>query len=225
MHNFVHLRLHTEYSLVDSLVRIQPLVERVAELGMPAVAVCDQCNFYGLVKFYKAAISRGIKPIFAVDLLVRDGDEHEIPTTLCLLAANRQGYHNLTQLITRAYMEGQHLGMPQVEKDWLPEYSSGVIALSGGRFGDVGHALVAGNREQAHERLQHWMTLFPDRYYLELHRTGREGEEGVTVTRRIRTPLACIGRSPAFPVTTSSRIQSAGTSGSPSGSHHSPPTA
>ncbi|MCZ6828395.1 MAG: DNA polymerase III subunit alpha [Gammaproteobacteria bacterium] len=177
MSQFVHLRLHSEYSLIDGLVRIKPLVARVAELGMPAVAITDHCNFYGLVKFYKAATSVGVKPIFAVDLSIREGDNHDLPTTLCLLAASRQGYQNLIKLISRAYVEGQHLGMPQVEREWLDEYAAGVIALSGGRRGDVGEALLSGKLELARRRLRRWMQLYPDRYYLELQRTGREGEE------------------------------------------------
>jgi DNA polymerase-3 subunit alpha len=177
MPSFVHLRVHTEFSLVDSLVRIRPLVERVAQLQMPAVAVSDQCNFYGLVKFYKAALARGIKPIFAVDLLVREGDDHDTPVTLCLLATNQAGYRKLTELISRAYREGQHLGVAQVEKSWLADYTEGVIALSGGRLGDVGQALLSGKPDQARQRLEYWMQLYPERFYIELQRSGREGEE------------------------------------------------
>ena len=166
MPQFVHLRLHTEYSLIDGLVRIKPLVSRIAEMGMPAVAVTDHCNFYGLVKFYKAAIGAGVKPIFAVDLSIREGDNHDLPTTLCLLAADRQGYKNLTELISRAYVEGQYLGMPQVEREWLDDCSGGLIALSGGRRGDVGEALLSGKLDLAQERLQRWMQLYPDRYFM-----------------------------------------------------------
>jgi DNA polymerase-3 subunit alpha len=177
MQSFVHLRLHTEYSLADSLIKINPLVERVVELGMPAVAVSDLSNFYGLVKFYKSALARGIKPLFAVDLLLHEGDERDAPTTICLLAANQAGYHNLTKLISRAYTEGQHLGVAQVDRDWLGEYAEGVIALSGGRQGDIGQALLSGKADVARQLLQEWMRLFPDRFYLELHRTGRDSEE------------------------------------------------
>ena len=175
MQNFVHLRLHTEFSLADSLVRIGPMVERVAELGMPAVAVTDLCNFYGLVKFFKSASARGVKPLFGVDLLVHEGEE--APTLISLLASDDRGYANLRQLISRAYLEGQHLGNPQVERAWLAEHSEGVIALSGGRMGDVGHALLGGRPEQASARLRAWMDIYPDRFYLELQRTGREYED------------------------------------------------
>jgi len=112
MTDFVHLRLHTEFSLVDGLVRIKPLVARAAALGMPAVAVTDLCNFYGLIKFQKAAFAAGVQPIFGVDLRVMDADDPERSYPLCLLAMNATGYRNLTQLISRAYTQGPHLGVP-----------------------------------------------------------------------------------------------------------------
>ena len=186
MQNFVHLRLHSEYSLRDSLVRLDPLVARVAELGMSAVAVSDEANFFGLVKFYRAALERGVKPLFAVDLPVREGGGNALQhaqaqaqqsNALCLLAMNAVGYRNLTELITLAYRQGQRLGAAQVEKEWIARHAEGVLALSAGRAGDIGQALLAGNRGQAEQRLDHWMEVFPDRFYLELHRTGRDGEE------------------------------------------------
>ena len=177
MTEFVHLRLHTEYSLVDGLVRIKPLMNRVAELGMPAVAITDVCNFYGLVKAYKAAFAVGVQPIFGTDLLVMEGNDPDRAWPLSLLAMNQDGYHNLTLLISRAYTEGQHLGVPYVGKEWLQECSGGLIALSAGAAGEVGQSLVGGKHDLAREQARQWMTLFPDRFYLELHRTGREGDE------------------------------------------------
>ena len=177
MPEFVHLRLHTEYSLSDGLVRVKPLVDRVAELGMSAVAVTDRSNFYGLVKTYKKAFAAGVKPIFGVDLMVMDASEPEHAYPICLLAMNEQGYRNLTVLISRAYVDGQYLGFPYVDKAWLKNYSDGVIALSTGAMGDVGQALLANKVDLARERAQFWMALYPGRYYLELHRAGREGDE------------------------------------------------
>ena len=177
MTEFVHLRLHTEYSLVDGLVRIKSLIGRVAELAMPAVAVTDVCNFYGLIKFHKAAIAAGVQPIFGVDLMVMDADDPERAYPLCLLAMNQAGYHNLTLLISRAYTEGQYLGLPYVSKRWLEETTEGVIALSVGAAGDVGQALLGERAALALERASYWMQLYPQRFYLELHRTGREGDE------------------------------------------------
>ena len=177
MTEFVHLRLHTEYSLVDGLVRIKPLIGRVAELAMPAVAVTDACNFYGLIKFHKAAIAAGVQPIFGVDLMIKDADDPDRAYPLCLLAMSQTGYQNLTLLISRAYTEGQHLGLPYVSKHWLEETAEGVIALSVGAAGDVGQALLGDRAELAAERARYWMRLYPQRFYLELHRTGREGDE------------------------------------------------
>ncbi|GAB5450668.1 MAG: DNA polymerase III subunit alpha [Halioglobus sp.] len=177
MTQFVHLRLHTEYSLVDGLVRIKPLMQRVVELGMPAVGITDVSNFYGLIKAYKAAFAAGVQPIFGVDLRVMEDEDAEKAYPLCLLAMNQAGYHNLTLLISRAFTEGQHLGVPHVAKEWLRNCSEGVIALSCGAAGDVGQALLGGKDKLAQERARFWMDLYPGRFYLELHRTGREGDE------------------------------------------------
>ncbi|MFT7263821.1 MAG: DNA polymerase-3 subunit alpha, partial [Halioglobus sp.] len=132
MTDFVHLRLHSEYSLIDGLVRIKPLVKRLVDLDMPAVAITDHSNFFGLVKLYKAAIRSGIKPIFGVDLKIVDSDDEEQSYPISLLAMDEEGYRNLTILISKSYTEGQYLGAPFVRKAWLEEYSAGVIAMSAG---------------------------------------------------------------------------------------------
>jgi DNA polymerase-3 subunit alpha len=174
---FVHLHLHTEYSLVDSVVRIKPLVKAVAEAGMPAVAVTDQSSMFAMVKFYRAAMAAGVKPIIGVDMWVRNPDQPTRPWRLVLLCKDRKGYRNLTELVSRTYLEGQHQSIPMLDLDWLQGASGGLIALSGGREGDVGEALLAGNRELAEQRLQAWLRLFPDHFYLEVQRTGRPREE------------------------------------------------
>jgi len=173
---FVHLRVHSEYSLIDGLLRVKPLVKAVAGAGMPAVAVTDQVNLFALVRFYRAAIGAGVKPIAGVDLWLRNSADANKPFRLTLLVQNRTGYLNLTRLISRAYQEGQHLGIPQVERAWVVERAHGLIALSGGVEGDVGHALLAGNAAEAARLAQGWLDVFGDRYYLELTRTGRELE-------------------------------------------------
>ncbi|GLS25025.1 DNA polymerase III subunit alpha [Marinibactrum halimedae] len=172
---FVHLRLHTEFSLVDSIVRIKPLVAKVAELGMPAVAVTDVTNFYGLIKFYGAAQSSGIKPIGGADFWIeREGQK---PALITLLAMSPKGYRNITELISKGYQHGQSLGVAYVQREWITEHSEGVIALSGGKFGDVGQALLNGNTELAESLLQGWLRDFSGRFYLELQRTRRENDE------------------------------------------------
>ncbi len=174
---FVHLHLHTEYSLVDGVVRIKPLVKAVAEAGMPAVAVTDQSNLFAMVKFYRAALAAGVKPIIGVDIRVRDPEQPAQPFRAVLLCKNRTGYRHMTELVSRSYLEGQHQSIPMIDMDWLPGSTEGLIVLSGGREGDIGAAILGGNPELAEQRLLRWLELFPDHFYLELQRTGREGEE------------------------------------------------
>jgi DNA polymerase III subunit alpha len=175
---FVHLRVHTEYSLADSVIRIPALLERVAELGMPAVAVTDQANLFAMVKFYKEALKRGVKPLVGADLWIDEPGDPRHPSRLALLCRNLEGYRNLCRLLTRAYLEGRRLGQVLVTREWLePEACRGLIALSTAREGDVGRALLAGRRDSAAEYLEFWRARFPGSFYLELQRTGREGDE------------------------------------------------
>jgi DNA polymerase-3 subunit alpha len=176
---FVHLHLHTEYSLVDSTVRIPALMKRCAAMGMPAVALTDQNNLFGLVKFYRKAMAVGVKPLIGLDLRLFNEDEPERPFTLLLLVQNSTGYRRLSELVTRSYLEGQVRGVPMARREWLDEKScQGLIALSGGLHGDIGHALHGAHKEKAAELLAGWQATFPGRFYLELIRTGRAGEEG-----------------------------------------------
>jgi DNA polymerase-3 subunit alpha len=150
---FVHLRLHTEYSLRDSVVRVPELIAAVAAAGMPAVAVTDEGNLFAMVKFYREALKAGVKPLIGVDLLVGEEGERQEPTRLTLLCQSQDGYRNLARLVSRAYLEGQEHGTPRVERSWLTRAAlAGLIALSGGTEGDVGRALINA-REQDAERL------------------------------------------------------------------------
>ena len=175
--SFVHLRLHSEYSLVDSVVRLKPLCATVAEQGMPAVALTDQSNLFAMVKFCRAAQSNGIKPIIGADLWLKQPDPQEAPTQIVLLCQNDVGYKNLTEVVSLAYTDGQRGGMAIVDKAWIATRTQGLIALSGGRSGDVGRAILGGNLELAAKLVQEYQSLFPQRFYLELQRTGRDGEE------------------------------------------------
>ena len=175
--SFVHLRLHSEYSLVDGLVRIKPLAAKVAEMGMPAVALTDFNNFFGLVKFYKACQNNGVKPVLGADMLIQDESGEGGLAQLVLLVADQTGYQNLTKLVSRAYQEGQRQAVPTIKRSWLEGASDGLIALSGGRAGEVGVALISGRGAEAEQLLLDYMQLFPNRFYLELQRTGRADEE------------------------------------------------
>ncbi len=173
---FVHLHLHTEFSLVDSTLRLKPMIARAKELGMPAIAVTDQFNLFALVKFYRAAVAAGIKPIVGADVLVHNPEDPAHPSRLVLLCQDREGYLNLCRLLSRGYLEGQHLGVPYLQREWIAPCAAGLIALSGAREGDIGQALVNNHPNRARSLLQGWMRDFPERFYLELQRTGREGE-------------------------------------------------
>ncbi len=192
--NFVHLRLHSEYSLVDGLVRIKPLVRRIAEAGMPAVAVTDQSNLFAMVKFQRAALEAGVKPVFGADLWVRHTGGQAQAYRLCLLCKNLEGYHNLTHLISRAYLEGQHQGIPVLDSAWFRGHSDGLIALSVAGEGDLATALLAQNTDQAEAWLEFWRGLFADSFYIELQRLGRQGEAAylraaVELAIRTATPV------------------------------------
>ncbi|NOR81362.1 MAG: DNA polymerase III subunit alpha [Methyloprofundus sp.] len=174
---FVHLRLHSEYSLVDGVVKIKPLINEIAELGMPAVAITDQSNLFSLVKFYRAALSKGIKPIVGADVFIYNPDDSGRPFCLTLLAKNNTGYVTLTELISKAYQEGQHLGIPMIRREWLEQNHQGLIALSGAMEGDIGMALLAEDKGLAKKLAQYWDNLFPQGFYLELQRVGKKNEE------------------------------------------------
>lgn len=190
--NFVHLRLHTEYSLVDGLIRIKSLVKQVAAAGMPAVAVTDVNNMFALIKFYKAALSAGIKPIIGAEVWVqRAGDG---ATRLVLLCQNRAGYLNLTRLVSRSYVEGQERDLPVIQYAWLTGNTDGLIALSAGRDGELGQALLQQRVAPARAWLMEWKALFPQRFYLEVQRTGRAEDEAylqaaVDLALETTTPL------------------------------------
>jgi len=187
---FVHLRVHTEYSLVDSVVRVDPLVETLERLGMPACAITDQGNVSALVKFYRAAFERGVKPLIGADVWIAESGEDREPARLTLLCQNRTGFKRLSALLTRSAAAGLVAGRNAVLKDWLTvDALEGLIALSGAQAGELGRALVAGRDARAPEILDYWRTLLPQRFYVELQRVGRAGE-GVYLKRAVELAAA-----------------------------------
>jgi DNA polymerase-3 subunit alpha len=175
---FVHLRVHTEYSLVDGMVRIKPLMQAVIERGMNAVAVTDFCNLFAVLKTFQAAINAGVKPILGADLPCHDPDKNPAEfTSLVLLCQNMTGYRNLTRLVSRAYLEGQYQGSPRIQYDWLTgEATDGLIALSGASKGEIGQALLLDDLEKARAIATRLATQFPKRFYLEIQRVGHADE-------------------------------------------------
>lgn len=174
---FIHLRVHSDYSMIDGLAKIDPLVKKAAALGMPALAITDFTNLCGLVRFYGSAHGAGIKPIIGADIQVHCEEMGDDLGHLTVLATTNQGYQNLTLLISRAYQRGYGVAGPVVERDWLVEHQDGLILLSGGRQGDVGKCLLRGNLPLAEQCLAFYQHHFAGRYYLELIRTGRQDEE------------------------------------------------
>jgi DNA polymerase-3 subunit alpha len=173
---YTHLHLHSEYSLVDSTIRIKALVEACVRAGMPAVALTDECNMFAFVKFYKACTAAGIKPVGGCDLWVSAPDDPR-PWRLTLLCQHHAGYLNLSRLVSRAWREGQHGGRALVEAGWMSaDASSGLIALLG-RESEIGRIAVNQGTDAALLKLRPLARLFPDRLYLELTRCGRDGEE------------------------------------------------
>ena len=174
---FVHLRVHSDFSMVDGLAKVKPILKAAAGLQMPALALTDQMNLCGLVRFYGGAIDAGIKPIIGADFWVQDEELCQDSGRLLILAADNTGYKNLTLLLSKAYLRGHVQGKPQIDHQWLAEHHQGLILLSGGKDGLLGKALLKQNRQQAADLVQFYQQYFPDRFYLELIRTGRADEE------------------------------------------------
>ena len=174
--SFVHLHLHTEYSILDSVVRVKELMEQAVQAQMPAIAMTDHCNLFAMVKFYRAAMQHGLKPIIGSEVWLRTDDRDA--DRLILLCRDRQGYGNLSRLLTRAYLDGQKRSVPVIQRDWLSGNTvAGLMALSGGREGGVGRHLLAGRTARARELLDDLTELFAGDFFIELQRTGRAQEE------------------------------------------------
>src|SRR5215467_7702016 len=178
--SFVHLRVHSEYSIVDGMLRIDDAVAAAARDCMPALALTDLANVFGLVKFYTAARKTGVKPIVGCDLWITHEAERDQPHRLLLLCQSRDGYLRLCDWLTRAYRINQHRGRAELRQDWFSEGTEGLIALSGFRDGDVGQAQLQGNAVGAAQAARTWANLFPDRYYLEVQRAGHGDDDALT---------------------------------------------
>ncbi|MDR1888453.1 MAG: DNA polymerase III subunit alpha [Zoogloeaceae bacterium] len=175
---FVHLRAHSEFSVTDGILRVGDAIARAATDAMPALAITDLMNLFCLVKFYKGARAKGIKPVAGADCWIANSEEPGRPYRLLLLVKNRVGYRQLCELLTRAYVRPERPEKAQLQKEWFAEIGcDGLIALSGAGLGDVGEALLAGHGEQAKNRARAWESLFPDAFYLEVQRSGQPQEE------------------------------------------------
>ncbi len=174
--SFVHLHLHSEYSLVDGIIRLATLVNQVSKMAMPAVAITDQSNLFAMVKFYRACQAKGIKPIIGLDAWLRNEKDSEQPYRIILLCKNMIGYRNLTHLISQSYLKGQHRGIPMIEREWISDHSEGLIAIGNSRESDIARAILANKESVAKNYLDYWQKTFPNSFYLELCHTGRNQE-------------------------------------------------
>ncbi|GAB6070416.1 DNA polymerase III subunit alpha [Thiomicrorhabdus hydrogeniphila] len=179
MNQFVHLHVHSEYSVVDSTLGIKPLISLIKGCNQPAMALTDKSNLFALVKYYGATMSAGIKPIIGADVFIEDENGEVFKAVL--LCQNPQGYLNLSHIISQSYLHNQKLYNNHMEalikREWLAEFNDGLIVLSGGREGDIGTALLAEKPNLVANRMKWWTTHFADRFYIELVRTKRENEE------------------------------------------------
>lgn len=177
MNEFVHLHVHTEYSLEDSIIRIPELTQQIRTLGMSAVALTDVNNLFALVKFYQAAIKCGVKPIIGLEAQIAGLSSKDTDARVVFLCKNDEGYRMLSKLITKSYLEGQGNGTPTMQRDWLVGLEQNLIVLSGAQDGDVGKAIISRNNRLAEDYLRFWHENFPNNYYIELQRTGNQGED------------------------------------------------
>ncbi|MFM6978643.1 MAG: DNA polymerase III subunit alpha, partial [Methylophilaceae bacterium] len=170
--HFVHLRCHTEYSIVDGMVRVDDYVEAAAKDAMPALAISDLSNLFGAVKFYKSSRSAGIKPLIACDVWLENEQNRDQPHRALLICQNQTGYLRLCELLSLAFTQNQQRDRAELKPSWLLENNDGLLMLSGAMLGDVGQALLMNNGAQAEQYARRWLDGFGDRYYLELQRYG-----------------------------------------------------
>jgi DNA polymerase III subunit alpha len=168
---FVHLRCHSEYSIVDGIVRIDDYVSEANKDAMPALALTDLSNLFGAIKFYKAARGKGIKPIIGCDVWLENSQNRDQAHRALLLVQNHTGYLQLCALISRAYLENQYRGRAELKPEWLQK-TEGLILITGNAQSDIGAALVAGNIAQAEKLAKQWTACFPSRLYIELQRVS-----------------------------------------------------
>ncbi len=192
---FVHLRLHTEFSVVDGTNRIDEVVKAAAADGQPALAITDLNNLFGAIKFYKEGRGKGVKPLIGCDVVVEALGNDAAPShRLILLVMNHQGYLNLCELLARAWTQNVVRDQAVVKWSWLNELSGGLLALSGAQTGAVGQALLQGNASRASELALQLAAVFPHRFYIELQRAGRSDDEAyvmaaVQLAARLKLPV------------------------------------
>ncbi|GAB4059760.1 DNA polymerase III subunit alpha [Uliginosibacterium sediminicola] len=175
---FVHLRLHTEFSIEDGITRVDDAIAAAVQDGMPALGISDLANLFGMVKHYKGCRGAGVKPVIGVDAWISNEVERDKPSRVLLLVKHREGYRQLCELLSRAFLENKHRGRAELKKEWLDAAAvSGLICLSGAQQGDIGSALAAGNYSSAQALARDWAARFPESFYIEVQRASHAGTE------------------------------------------------
>jgi len=187
--HYIHLRCHSEYSITDGIVKIGDYVDQAVEKNMPAIALTDLSNLFGAVKFYKKAVGVGIKPLIGCDLWLENEVKRNEPYRILALCQTKEGYENLSKLLSKAYLENQYRGRVEIKKFWLlNEFNKDLIILSGATSGDIGQLILQEKLEQAEDALNQWKISFGDRFYIELQRNG-EGDFRARQERYINQAL------------------------------------
>ena len=175
--SFIHLHLHSEYSISDSLIRINNLIEVVSSNNYPSIAITDHNNIFSLVKFYKSAIRNGVKPIIGIEIDMKNNDSKSGLSRVVLLCKNMVGFNNLSNLITDSYVNLDEGNNFLVSQEQLSKRSEGLIALSGGIYGDLANAIRSGKQDLINLSISYWKKNFPDSFYIEITRTGKDFED------------------------------------------------
>ena len=175
---FTHLNIHSEYSIVDSIVKIDQLSDKAEQYNYESLAITDSANLFGFLKFYKSLRSKGMKPIAGAEINhVRDNSSHHEHANLTLLAKNQFGYKNLIKLISKSQIAGKSSGTPVIETEWLAEHSNGLIALSGGFRGHIGKAVLDNNHDLFLKRIKYFQKILEEDFILEISRINRPQED------------------------------------------------
>ena len=177
---FIHLRCHSEYSITDGIVRLGDYVSLAKELELESLAISDLSNIFAAVKFFKLATSNGIKPIIGADVYIENEDNRDQPSRLLLICQNKQGYLNLSKLLSKAYTENQYRDRPEIKYEWLcSDLNHGLICLSGFNFGAIGQNLLSQKKEKSVKLARQLKEAFDDRFYLEVQRyeVAKKAEE------------------------------------------------
>ncbi len=192
--NFIHLHLHSEYSISDSLIRIEDLINQASENKYPAIAITDSNNIFSLIKFYKTAIKKGVKPIIGIEVDIEDFENENNFSKVILLCKNISGFNNLSSLITDSYVNLKENCKFVISRESLAKHSKGLIALSGGINGDIAKALKSEKNDLIEKYVNYWRKNFPNNFYIEITRTGRDFEEeylshAIELSEKFNLPL------------------------------------